>query len=92
MHNMTSRLSAALLTIGMIGMISACTQGEPGSVNPASIGDGSSITRADRRNLKPAPTPALETVGVPTAPSFGPGVGAELNSGIGIQRDNILVP
>lgn len=92
MDHMISRLTAATFTVGMIGLISACTPGEPGSVNPASIGNGSSITRADRRALTPAPTPALGTVGVPTAPSFGPGVGAEINTGIGVQRDNVLVP
>jgi hypothetical protein len=90
MHSMITKLPAAL-AVGMLAL-AACTPGEPGSVNPASIGDGSSLTRADQRALKPAPTPALGTVGVPTAPSFGPGVGAGINTGIGIQRYNGLVP
>lgn len=92
MNHTISRRVATAFTVGAIGLMSACTPGEPGSVNPASIGNGSSLTRADRRDLRPAPTPALETVGVPTAPSFGPGVGAEINTGIGVQRDNVLVP
>lgn len=90
MQIMTKKLPA-VFAVGMLAL-AACTRGEPGSVNPASIGDGSSLTRADQRSLKPAPTPALGTVGVPTAPSFGPGVGADINTGIGIQRSNGLVP
>ena len=92
MHNPISRLAATMLTIATIGLTTACTQGEPGHVNPASIGTGSSIPRNEQRALAPAPTPALGTVGAADAPSFGPGVGAELNSGIGVQRINPLVP
>lgn len=92
MQHIIPRLIHGLTVIGLFALMSACTQGEPGSVNPASIGNGASITNADRRALKPAPTPALETVGAPSAPSFGPGVGGGINSGIGIQRDNMLVP
>lgn len=92
MHHRVSRAIATTFTVSMIGLMTACTQGEPGHVNPASIGTGASITRADQRALRPAPTPSLNTIGTPTAPSFGPGVGAEINTGIGIQRDNVLVP
>ena len=88
MHTRLSRLATTTLTVGMIGLMTACTQGEPGHVNPASIGTGVSTNRP----LAPAPTPALSTVGAQSAPSFGPGVGAELNSGIGVQRLNDLVP
>lgn len=91
MQTMVPRLPAALVT-GLLAVLAACTPGEPGSVNPASIGNGSTLTRADQRALKPAPTPALATVGVPTSPSFGPGVGAEIDTGIGIQRNNGLIP
>ncbi|GEM_PF-4563693 len=88
MHTLVSRLATTTLTVGMIGLMTACTQGEPGHVNPASIGTGSSTTRP----LQAAPTPALSTVGAADAPSFGPGIGAELNTGIGVQRYNPLVP
>ncbi|RYY12927.1 MAG: hypothetical protein EON55_11305 [Alphaproteobacteria bacterium] len=92
MHTTIPRLATTAFTVAMIGLMTACTQGEPGHVNPASIGDGSSLTRSDQRALKPAPTPALGTVGAQSAPSFGPGVGAEINTGIGVQRFNGLVP
>ena len=92
MQTTTLRRTTATLAAGMLALLSGCVQGEPGSVNPASIGDGSTLTRAEKRDLKPAPTPPLSTIGAPTTPSFGPGVGAEINTGIGIQRYNGLVP
>lgn len=91
MHYRVSKFMTTM-AVGMIGLMTACTQGEPGHVNPASIGTGASITPSTQRNLKPAPTPSLSTVGAPSAPSFGPGVGAGINTGIGVQRDNVLVP
>ncbi len=92
MHTMLTKVATTICTVAMIGLTTACTQGEPGHVNPASIGTASSVSRTEQRALAPAPTPSLSTVGAADAPSFGPGVGAELNTGIGVQRYNPLVP
>lgn len=93
MQHTISRLTATTLTIGMMALVSACAQGDPvRTVDPASIGNGSSLTRSDRRALRPAPTPALETVGAQTGPGFGTGVGAGVDTGIGLQPSVGLIP
>lgn len=79
---MTAKLAFALATTALFA---ACSSADRGvyAVPPSKIGIGPT---------QPAPTPTLNTIGAEDAPSFGPGVGAGLDTGIGIQPSTDLIP
>ena len=77
------RLALVIATTALLGACAPQNQVGVYTAPPSSIGVGPT---------KPAPTPAPSTLGVPDAPSFGPGVGAGIDDGIGIQPSRDLIP
>ena len=83
---MIPRMPRITLVVATTALLGACGPQHQASVYtapPSSAGIGPT---------KPAPTPTLSTLGVPDAPSFGPGVGAGINDGIGIEPSKDLIP